>query len=112
FLPAAELAIPLDDLGFRWGATVVDRARTYDGKLFRLADHVARFRRGCDLCHISQPVPDAEITTVADLLVHHNLPLVPGGELVLVMFATPGNGGGNPTLCLHTAPFSLDRYRT
>src|SRR5262249_50597023 len=81
-------------------------------KLFRLADHIARFRRSCDLCRIPQPIPDAEITIIAGQLVEHNLPLVgPGGELVLIMFATPGDGRENPTLCLHTTPFSPDHYR-
>ena len=113
FLAAAELAIPLDDLGFLWGATVTDRARTYNGKLFRLADHVARFRRSCDLCRISQPVADAEIVAISERLVASNLPLAgTDGELVLVMFATPGDGRGNPTLSLHTVPFSFETYRT
>src|SRR5262245_3765473 len=111
-VPVAELAIPLDDFGFLWGATVVDRARTYNGKLFRLDNHMARFRRSCDLCRVPQPVSDAEVAIIARELVEHNLPLVgAGGELVLIMFATPGDGRGNPTLCLHTAPFSLDPYR-
>src|SRR5262245_11763141 len=112
-VPAAELAIPLDDLGFLWGATAVDRTRTYNGELFRLADHIARFRRSCELCCIPQSVADAEIMAIAGRLAAYNRPLFgPESELVLVMFATPGDDRGQPTLCLHTIPYVRDRYRT
>jgi|SRR5579859_5545029 len=109
---ASKIAIPIDDAGFVWGATVADRARTYGGKLFRLHDHIARFRRSCELCRIPQPVPDGELVSVAERLVEQNLPLVgAGGELILIMFATPGAGHGGPTICLHTIPFSIAPYR-
>src|SRR5260221_530629 len=110
YVAASDLAIPLDDLGFLWGATAVDRARTYNGKWFRLTDHVTRFRRSCELCRIPQPVPDSEIIAIAERLAAQDVPLA-GGELGLVMFATPGDGRGRPTLCLHSVPFSIDPYR-
>src|SRR5260370_38947242 len=103
---ASEIAIPINDAGFVWGATATDRARTYGGKLFRLPDHIARFRHSCELCRIPQPVPDAELAAIAERLVEQNLPFAgAGGELVLIMFATPGDGLANLTLGLHTVPY-------
>src|SRR5262245_5369308 len=110
FLPRRQLAVAVDDAGFVWGATATDRARTFAGRPFRLADHVARFRRSCDLARIPQPVPDDEFTQAAERLVAHNYPLQ--GELSLVMFATPGPPGGPPTLALHTEPIPFARYRS
>jgi branched-chain amino acid aminotransferase len=109
---ASEVTISLDDAGFVWGATVTDRVRTYNGRLFRLADHVARFRRSCEMCRIPQSVADAEIASIAGRLVEHNRTQQSAvAELVLVMFATPGSGRGDATLCLHTVPFSPEPYR-
>ncbi|MFO0811193.1 MAG: aminotransferase class IV [Gemmataceae bacterium] len=109
FVSPSSLAIPVADAGFVWGATATDRARTFAGKLFRLADHLARFRQSCGLARIPQPVPDDELTRIAERLVAHNYPLQ--GDLSLILFATPGPPGGPPTLGLHTEPIPFARHR-
>lgn len=105
----SEFVVLATDAGFVWGATATDRARTFHGRLFRLADHLTRFRQSCDLARIPQPVPDDEIAGIAERLVAHNYPLQ--GELTLILFATPGPPGGPPTLGLHTEPIPFARHR-
>lgn len=120
FLPFAEAALPLHDAGFVSGATVVDNARTFRHKLFRWADHLARFRRDCKTCYVPLEATDDHLTATAAELVAHNAKLLPtGGELQLVTFATPGPLGvylgeaanGPPTLGMVTYPLPVARFR-
>lgn len=122
-VPAAAAQLPLHDAGFVLGATVTDLVRTFRHRLFRLEDHLARFRRSCQAARVPQPVPDAELARVAGELVAHNAALLgPDDDLALVLFATPGPigayaglpggpGDGPPTLGMHTFPLPFARYR-
>lgn len=110
FIDEAKVSIAIDDPGFLWGATVTDRVRTYDRKLFRLSEHLDRFRRSCELCRIPQPLSNATLTEIAEELIAVNSKQAsPGDEQVLILFATPGRE--KPTLCLHTMAFEGERYR-
>ncbi|QDU23418.1 aminotransferase class IV [Urbifossiella limnaea] len=113
FIPFAEASLPLHDAGFVSGATVVDNARTYGRRLFRWADHLARFRRDCAACYVPLAATDDELTAIATELVARNGVLLPAdGELQVVTFATPGPLGfyvgeptnGPPTLGMVTYP--------
>src|SRR5438874_5959948 len=104
------LAIPAWDAGFVFGATVTDLVRTFGGQLFRLDDHLARFRQSCRLCRMPLPVDDGKLKAAAERLVEHNFLLLPdvnatfrafaqfqrdgrtypAQELGLVIVATPG----------------------
>ena len=115
FLPFHEAALPLHDAGFVSGATVVDNARTYSRKLFRWADHLARFRRNCETCFVPLEAMDHEITEAAETLVQANAARV---EVQVVTFATPGpldvytgEGNGPPTLGMVTYPVPVERFR-
>jgi branched-chain amino acid aminotransferase len=120
FLPFAEAALPLHDAGFVSGATVVDNARTFRHKLFRWADHLARFRHDCHWCHVPLEMADEQLSAAAEELTDRNAKLLPpGGELQLVTFATPGPLGfylgadtnGPPTIGMVTYPLPFARYR-
>src|SRR2546426_17466 len=65
--------------------------RTFRHRLYRWADHLARFREGCKAANLDVVLTDAEIGARAEELVAHNAALI--GEkhdLALVLFATPG----------------------
>jgi branched-chain amino acid aminotransferase len=110
FIPEQDAKLSLHDAGFVWGATVTDRVRTYRRRLFRLTEHLRRFRRSCELCRIPQSVPDAELTRLAEHLIEHNGSLIPReDELVLIIFATPGNH--SPNLGLIVEPLDASRYQ-
>jgi branched-chain amino acid aminotransferase len=121
FLPQREARLPVHDAGVVFGATITDLSRTFHHCLFRLADHLARFRHGCRYAHIPLPQSDGELTDLAEELIAHNARLLrPDDDLALVLFATPGPIGyyagqptaqdGPPTLCLHTFPLPFARY--
>ena len=112
FVPLAEVAIPLDDAGFVWGATVTDRLRTFGGRLFALDAHLRRFRQSCELARVPQPVPNAQLARVSEHLVRVNRQ---DGELSAVWIATPGGVSGpgvspTPTLIVYTTPLDPRQY--
>lgn len=121
-VPQSQARLPFHDAGFVFGATATDLCRTFRQRLYRLADHLARFRATCRLARIPQPHSDAELASIAEQLVERNATrLGPGQELALVLLATPGPvgyyaglpgspGDGAPTLLLHTFPLPVERY--
>ena len=123
FIAQDRLQLPANDAGFVLGATVTDLCRTFRHQLYRLPDHLARFRQSCSTARIPQPLPDIRLQEIGEELVEHNAPLLePEQDLALVMFATPGpigyylgqHGGageGTPTLGMHTFPLPFGRYR-
>jgi branched-chain amino acid aminotransferase len=122
FVHDEEARLPFHDAGFIFGATVTDLCRTFGHRLFRLPDHIARFRQSCNLARIPLPTPDHEIALFAEELLSKNISwLRPDQDLALVMFATPGlimsyagmeedSGSGMSTLGMHTFRLPLGRY--
>lgn len=121
YLPRPEAVVPVHDAGFVSGATVTDFCRTFRRRPFRLGEHLARFRRGCEASFIPLRLSDDELTSAAATLIGHNgLFLADGQDLAVVFFATPGPigyyageaggpGDGEPTLGVHTFPLALRR---
>jgi branched-chain amino acid aminotransferase len=112
FVPVGAVSISLDDAGFVWGATVTDRLRTFNGRLFALDAHLRRFRQSCDLARVPQPVPNAQLGRISERLVRENRQ---PGELSAVWIATPGpvSGAGvtaSPTLIAYTTPLDLRAF--
>ncbi len=115
FIPAEELRLGYADAGFVFGATVTDFCRTYNGKLFRWPDHLARFRRDCENCCVTLLMTDKELTEAAKELIRRN----GGSNLALITFATPGPLGyltgaeinGPPSIAMHTFAIPMERYR-
>jgi branched-subunit amino acid aminotransferase/4-amino-4-deoxychorismate lyase len=120
FILDGELRLSYADAGFVYGATVTDFCRTYQHKLFRWADHLARLRRDAATCHIPILQTDAELTKAAEHLVAtHAKGLKESDDLAVITFATPGPLGyllgstmdGVPTLGMHCFPLPKERYR-
>ena len=118
WLPQQELAIPIDDLGFLLGATVVERLRTFAGQVFRTSDHLDRLRRsltivGWDVEPLCQEVAKA----IKDFVRHNGPQIVAGDDWNIACFITPGNARAatQPTLCLHGRPLPfhdwVDHYQ-
>ena len=65
----------LHDAGFVWGATVTDLCRTFRHRLFRLSDHLDRFRDSCRRARVSLDANDEQLTAIAEQLVAHQTPV-------------------------------------
>jgi branched-chain amino acid aminotransferase len=55
FVPLAEAAVPITDLGFMRADAVYDVVSVSRGQFFRLADHQARFARSCARMKLTNP---------------------------------------------------------
>jgi branched-chain amino acid aminotransferase len=126
-IPHSCASLALNDAGFVFGATITDLCRTFNQKLYRWPDHLARFRQSSAMTFIPVPYSDEQITAWAHELIAENVKRadrVSGRsvELILVLFATPGpigyylgqpGGAGDapPTFGMHTFPLPFERYR-
>jgi len=120
FVPAEACTLPVYDLGIVLGAAVTDFLRTFNGKPYRMEDHVKRLYRSCKYACIDPPVSMEEARDISNRLIEHNRKVRPGAELGLVYYITAGEnwvyagsagmqGTPIPTVVQHTfpLPFSL-----
>ena len=63
-VPIAQAAIPITDWGFLRSDATYDVVTVWDGAFFRLADHLARFRRSCARFRLDPRLTDAAITAI------------------------------------------------
>jgi branched-subunit amino acid aminotransferase/4-amino-4-deoxychorismate lyase len=121
-VPQSQAHIALHDAGFVMGAIVSDVCRTFRHHLFRLPEHLARFRESCRLACVRLRHSDDDLVRIALDLVERNSKLIDDHhDLSLVMCATPGpldhyrdhNStaiASEPTLLMHTFPIPFARY--
>ena len=124
FVPAADLAVPVNDTGFVQGTTVAEQLRTFAGRIFRLEEHLARLADSVRPLEIEPDVSYEALGAAALRLVENNRRLLdPGDDLGVSIFVTPGTYAGysepavsRPLVCVHTypLPFRLwaEQYRT
>lgn len=60
-VPPDEARVSVFDRGFLYGDSVFETIRTYAGKPFALAEHLARLERSAALVHIPLPIPLPEL---------------------------------------------------
>jgi len=124
FVPAADLHIAVHDAGFVLGVTVAEQLRTFNGKLFRLEEHLERFAQSLEIIGLMLPHTTAQLAAAAEEVAANNHALLESGDdLGLALFATPGPyptmappSDQGPTVAMHTypLPFRLfaDKYET
>ena len=118
YVPDSQVRIDPNDWGFRYGYTVYDAERTYDGKIFRLRDHIERFFRSLKYTRIDIGLTVEEMMSISEETARRNEHLrEPGGDFSVRQFATPGKGiigdvqsVGPPTVCVMVSPMPLKRY--
>jgi len=118
FVPARQLSVPIYDAGFVLGATVSEQLRTFAGRLFQLDAHLARLARSLEIVEIQLPFTWSAIAEAAQRLAaeNHKL-LVPGDDLGLAIFVTPGTYATlaegretGPTIAMHTYALTFGRW--
>ncbi len=64
FVPIAQARIPIMDWGFLHSDLTYDVVSAWQGKLFRLDDHMARFERGCHKLRLDPPLTFGEMRDI------------------------------------------------
>ena len=114
-IPRADLVLAVGDAGFVLGATVTEQLRTFGGRLFLPEWHAERFADSLAIAGFEPAWPAAEIFAVAANIARHNHALGrPGGDLGVVVFATPGDlpaqyggRGSPPRAAIHSFPLAF-----
>jgi branched-chain amino acid aminotransferase len=75
FVPETEVLIPYRDRSFNRGDGCFDMTRTFDGRIFRLAEHVERLYRSLRYLGIDVGLDAKELIAITEEVVTRNEPL-------------------------------------
>ena len=76
----SEVVVPFRDQGFLRGDAVFDMTRSFNGKAFRLAEHIARLYRSLRYLDIDPGMPPAEMAAISEDVLARNRHLLGPGE--------------------------------
>ena len=76
----SEVVIPFRDQGFTRGDAVFDMTRSFNGKAFRLAEHIARLYRSLKYLDIEPGLSPAEMAAISEDVLARNRHLLAPGE--------------------------------
>lgn len=115
FKPVDEAYLPVQDLAILRGYGVFDFMRTYNGKPFKLYDHLLRLENSARLIELEMPAPVAEIEAIVyEALARNNLPeanirvVITGG--VTADGITPSSTPGLIVLITHVHLYPAECY--
>lgn len=80
FVPESRGLISFRDTGFVYGDAVFDTARTFNGRLFRLKEHVDRLFESLAYCRLSIEMDRQDIMEATEEVVRRNRPLLGENE--------------------------------
>src|ERR1700730_2326530 len=87
----SQVLIPFRDQGFLRGDAVFDMTRSFNGKAFRLAEHIARLYWSLRYLDIDPGMPPAEMAAISeDVLARNRHLLGPGEDYWLAQRIHPG----------------------
>jgi branched-chain amino acid aminotransferase len=72
FMPEAQVMIPFRDRSWKYGDGAFDMTRTFEGKPFRLKEHIDRFYRSLRYLRIDPGVSPKEMVAVSEEIVARN----------------------------------------
>lgn len=113
WIPFSQLAVSLQDVGFRQGVVAVERLRTYSGQAFELAAHLVRWRRTLEHLQIRTDTTDTRLDGLIRSLIDRNQEWCREvGDFGITLLATPGRiddpvGGPSEWLHLNALPADL-----
>ena len=113
WVPATSLCVSVEDLGFLMGVTVVERLRTFQGKMFRQEDHIERLRRSLEIVGWQVDVIVAEVSVAIDeFMTRNEAQLIQGDDWFVVAYVTPGSkpNAQEPTVCVHGGPLLFSNW--
>ena len=114
--PRSEVSIDLGDRGFYLGDAVFDLFRTFDGKPFRIEDHVDRFFRSLKFVRMDPGITPDEMVALGHGCVARNESLRSAfGDWSVWFGVTRGLAGwrtldAEPTFLIHAAQVPFDSF--
>ncbi len=72
FVPEAEATVSIFDRGFLYGDGVFETMRVYDGKIFRLYNHLQRLLAGLKMLHVGRQLTQEDIRVPLLELIQRN----------------------------------------
>ena len=116
WVPYSEVKISPDDRGFSSGDVVFDVERTFNGKSFRMKQHIDRLFRSLQYTRIDPGLSPEEMLDISEEAIRRNEPLrADVGDFSVTQFVTRGPGrwsrsAGPPTVCVKVGPIDFGRY--
>ena len=116
WVPFSQVKIDPLDRGFLVGDVVFDVARTFDGKGFRMMEHVDRLYRSLKFVRIDPGLHPKEMLEISEEVIQRNEHLrTKGGDFNVWQFVTRGPGrttatAGPPTVCVRVGAIDFARY--
>ena len=94
YVPRNEAKIPMTDRGFRLGDVVFDTERTFNGKVFRLREHIERLYRSLQYTRVDPGMTMEEMQKVTLEVVERNESVREAGDdYMITQIVTRGEGG-------------------
>ena len=104
------------DRGFRLGDVVFDTSRTFNGRIFRLRDHIDRLYRSLKYVRIDPGMTMDEMAALTEQVVERNEAVRrPGDDYMITQIVTRGemrpvSGVVDPTVAIWIDPIDFGRY--
>jgi len=116
WMPASRVKIDPMDRGFLVGDAVFDVFRTFNGKSFRLREHVDRLYRSLQYVRIDPGITRDEMERISEEIITRNEPLRAAvGDFAVWQFVTRGRGrwahsAGPPAVGVFIRQLGLSRF--
>ena len=116
WIPNSEVKIHATDRGFLVGDTVFDVARTFNGKSFRMKEHVARLYRSLQYARINPSIDKDQMLLISEDAIKRNEHIRHNyGDFTIHQFVTrgpkpPSGAKECPTVGVRLAPVEFTRY--
>jgi branched-chain amino acid aminotransferase len=116
WVPFSEVKIDPLDRGFMVGDVVFDVARTFNGKSFRMEEHIARLYRSLKFVRIEPGLSAQEMVDISEEVIRRNEDLRPEvGDFTVTQFVTRGPGSwtrsaGPPAVCVKVGAIDFGRF--
>ena len=120
FMPENQVMIPFRDRSWKYGDGAFDMTRTFEGRPFRLKEHIDRFYRSLRYLQIDPGIGPKEMVTHSEEVVARNEHLrpaigdwwVPVDDVWLVAADISAHGRPTPLLDRFTSPERRQRRRS
>ncbi len=116
WMPFSQVKIDPMDRGFLVGDVIFDVARTFNGKSFRMGQHIDRLYRSLKYVRLDPGLSPREMHDISEEVITRNQEhLGEAGDFTITQFITRGPGqwsrsAGPPAVCVKAAPVAFGRY--